>query len=388
MTALSARCALFSLAVALAAILLTTMIVAGGASASSAQGGVRFTVVKRAADYVVVKRHALRLTIRRDSRVVKVGGAARYEVVERTRTFYVLKRLTTSADPPPPASPAIWNVADYGALGNGVTDDAGSIDAAVEACAAAGGGTVFLPAGTYRLVQGTTIGDVRPLYCNIPIASGVTIQGAGIGQTVLQGEGISSCSVFGAVLQTNVGVRDLSIVMPAAEHETTGKDGIKLEGVTYGAFTNVSMENMYIATNCVGCRNITYTGCVATGAVQGFSITLNPETAYATCGSITLTDCEASSSDQCGFYAFWNDGNDTHRVASVTFNGCYAHDNAYSGFYSNWSTHCTWRDCVSDHNSSWGFYLERSKGFLVTSCRATGNGETGFAYPNGSTRRH
>lgn len=43
----------------------------------------------------------------------------------------------------------IYNVRDYGAKGDGVTLDSPSINEAIEAAAAAGGGEVYLPAGTY-----------------------------------------------------------------------------------------------------------------------------------------------------------------------------------------------------------------------------------------------
>jgi polygalacturonase len=42
-----------------------------------------------------------------------------------------------------------FNVRDYGATGDGKTLDSPAINKAIEACAAAGGGTVFVPAGTY-----------------------------------------------------------------------------------------------------------------------------------------------------------------------------------------------------------------------------------------------
>ena len=43
-----------------------------------------------------------------------------------------------------------FSVADYGASGDGKTLDTRAIQAAIDACAAQGGGTVSLPAGTYR----------------------------------------------------------------------------------------------------------------------------------------------------------------------------------------------------------------------------------------------
>jgi hypothetical protein len=44
-----------------------------------------------------------------------------------------------------------FDVTDYGAVGDGTTDDTSSIQDAIDACHAAGGGTVFFPAGIYQL---------------------------------------------------------------------------------------------------------------------------------------------------------------------------------------------------------------------------------------------
>jgi hypothetical protein len=42
------------------------------------------------------------------------------------------------------------NVRDYGAAGDGVADDTAEIQAAIDACATAGGGIVYMPPGTYK----------------------------------------------------------------------------------------------------------------------------------------------------------------------------------------------------------------------------------------------
>jgi Pectate lyase superfamily protein len=47
----------------------------------------------------------------------------------------------------------IYNVLAFGALGNGVADDSVAIRAAVAACAAAGGGQVYFPNGTYVISE-------------------------------------------------------------------------------------------------------------------------------------------------------------------------------------------------------------------------------------------
>ena len=49
----------------------------------------------------------------------------------------------------PPASEATFNVRTYGATGDGKTVDTPAINKAIEAVAAAGGGTLLFPAGTY-----------------------------------------------------------------------------------------------------------------------------------------------------------------------------------------------------------------------------------------------
>ena len=48
---------------------------------------------------------------------------------------------------------APFSVLDYGATGDGSTVDNAAIQAAIDACASAGGGTVYFPAGTYKLTD-------------------------------------------------------------------------------------------------------------------------------------------------------------------------------------------------------------------------------------------
>lgn len=67
------------------------------------------------------------------------------------------------------------NVKDFGALGNGTTNDTAAIQAAVNSLAAKGGGTVFFPEGTY---------NVNTLNLNV---RGVKLQGSGWLGTRIQG---------------------------------------------------------------------------------------------------------------------------------------------------------------------------------------------------------
>ena len=58
----------------------------------------------------------------------------------------------TDASPAPSAKPnALFNVRDYGAVGDNKTKDTAAFQKALDACAAAGGGEVTVPAGNYLI---------------------------------------------------------------------------------------------------------------------------------------------------------------------------------------------------------------------------------------------
>lgn len=72
---------------------------------------------------------------------------------------YTSKKLTLSA------YANVFDVRLYGATGNGVTDDTAAIQAAIDAAKAAGGGTVYMPLGTYPI--STTLDMTGTAYVNL-----------------------------------------------------------------------------------------------------------------------------------------------------------------------------------------------------------------------------
>ena len=103
----------------------------------------------------------------------------------------------------PPANAPFFNVKDYGATGDGTTDDTASIAAAITAAASAGGGMVFVPQGTY-MVSAT-----------LALTTNITLAGAGHGATLIKrSANIPIISVYGPATTNhvlNIGIRDLAV---------------------------------------------------------------------------------------------------------------------------------------------------------------------------------
>lgn len=105
-----------------------------------------------------------------------------------------------------------FNVKDFGALGDGATDDAASINSAISCVCENGGGSLFIPAGVY--IVGSPV----------VLRSNVTLQGAGLGATIIKQKAstaLTSCvqslnaySLFGTSSLSGpaaLNIRDLTI---------------------------------------------------------------------------------------------------------------------------------------------------------------------------------
>ena len=65
-----------------------------------------------------------------------------------------------------PASAQTFNLADFGAVGDGVADDGPALQAALDAVIAAGGGTLLVPAGHFAIATPVT---AVPTVSRVPI---------------------------------------------------------------------------------------------------------------------------------------------------------------------------------------------------------------------------
>ncbi|MFY9622293.1 MAG: carboxypeptidase regulatory-like domain-containing protein [Pyrinomonadaceae bacterium] len=83
----------------------------------------------------------------------------------------------------------VLNLTDFGAVGDGVTDDGPALQAALDALAAGGGGTLFVPQGRYAILT-TVVKDFSGLATSIEIAgvpSSTVVDTTGSGQELSTG---------------------------------------------------------------------------------------------------------------------------------------------------------------------------------------------------------
>lgn len=117
----------------------------------------------------------------------------RREILKLSTVGFVAAAATTpalSAPAPTPKGPGktVFNVRDFGAVGDGKTLDTTAINRTIEAAAASGGGQVFFPAGVYN-----TFSIRLKSYVDLYLSQGATILGAASplpGQTTGEGGGV------------------------------------------------------------------------------------------------------------------------------------------------------------------------------------------------------
>ena len=153
-----------------------------------------------------------------------------------------------------------FNVRDYGAVGNGVTDDAAAIRAAITAAGDAGGGEVIIPTGTYIMLT------------RIDMRSNVTVRG--LGRAVLKATVDSRFTSAGTVrdgyfFQCNVNVtrsalvglafdaaainggivfidRGISITVSKCTHVSTGGQVSSIRGVMINNGNDIEVSDCVI----------------------------------------------------------------------------------------------------------------------------------------------
>ena len=221
-------------------------------------------------------------------------------LIPKSSSEFGMSMATESAQNPAAPFAGIYDVRAFGARGDGATLDTPAVNRAIDAAAAAGGGTVRFPAGTY-LCFSLHLKSKVTLY----LEHGATILAAETGaqgsydaaepnpwdkfqdyghshwhNALMWGEGISNVSIMGPGLiwgkgltrgkgDQNAGVGDKSISLKNC-HNITLRDISILHGGHFGILAtgvdNLTIDNIMIDTNRDGmdidcCRNVRVSNC-------------------------------------------------------------------------------------------------------------------------------
>jgi hypothetical protein len=231
------------------------------------------------------------------------------------------------------------SVKSYGAVGDGITDDAAAIQAAVDRVEALGGGWVFFPVGTYRINVaividavgvcvtgagrmsivknfGTTTnaftvnvaGDCKTIFRDLAITANTTSSGAGI--TFTAGDYPTINNVEVALHRTGISVSAVSIARLHHVKITSSDDNAAAVGVALGAGARLADSEIICGTtNGTGVTTATGECRIASCYLERWATAINMTSAgslavgcYVTAAGTTGvavagTDCSAHDCD-------------------------------------------------------------------------------------------
>jgi hypothetical protein len=243
----------------------------------------------------------------------------------------------------------VFDVKAYGAVGNGSTDDTAAIQSAIDAANTAGGGVVWFPKGTYKLVT-----NPLKLYSGatptiIPY-SNITLRGVGA-------DGINGTQI----VQTTTGVDVIKGLNDAANGAQALNNRILDLAVAWGTATLTNSGNgIYLAQQAADgpsfqqweIRNVSAINFQGSGK-WGFN--------FESMITSTVQNCQANS---CANGFLWNgavSGDFSSVSTSVVVSNCYANmsTNGVVGFKTLDNTYMTFNGCAVDYgvNSAGPAYL-------------------------------
>ena len=208
------------------------------------------------------------------------------------------------------------SVKDFGAVGDGTTDDTAAIQAAVDALSQAGvGGVVRLPAGTYKVTSSINITWPNGSDANTP--AHITLQGDGADITYIYdfrpgtptngcitvnfsavfGSRFFTCEMGGFTLVKKVSATTYNI---ATNTYIIGTGtGLYMNSVpTLGSFNNIRIVGYNTSVQMIDCLGVTFNNLMMTtcdlGVVAGIVVNTEPTV-------LTFNNCSASACKSVGF---------------------------------------------------------------------------------------
>ena len=145
------------------------------------------------------------ITYNSRSHVTQIYGGTNYDGIANVKKLGPMSPTSTTglACAQAPTNPAVYNVRNYNAQGNGSTDDTDAIQAAINAVPA--GGTVYIPDGTYMIEAVNKHLDLKS-NMTLSMSSGAILKAmpySGGAAAILLLDRISNVNVIGGTLDGN-----------------------------------------------------------------------------------------------------------------------------------------------------------------------------------------
>gem|GEM_PF-1339673 len=247
------------------------------------------------------------------------------------------------AEPPLPVIPsAVFNVTNYGAVGDGTTTDTAAIQNAINAASAAGGGTVLVPdsglgvymAGALKLSSNINLdvagGATLEMLAKSQYGSGSTdfISANNVSNTEISGSGIidgngstwwsdpSSSRPFLVNIQNSstVAVDNITLENSPMEHLTfNNTSNVTINGITISAPSNSPNTD---GIDPSGSNYLIENSTISTGDDD---IAIKPQNAA--CNNIVINNMTIGSGHGISVGGQTNDGLNGMTVSNITFNG-------------------------------------------------------------------
>lgn len=258
-----------------------------------------------------------------------------------------------------------FNVRSYGAVGDGTTDDQEAIQAAIDACATAGGGEVYIPAGTWRIEDELEARDY------------ISIVGDGMDQTIIEPhwEAVKSAIKTDTnetrdAANPHVGfhMRDLTIECENADYTSysTNVKGIYIKYMQDCTFTRVRVNNSWGSAFGIDFLvRVSLTNCIADGSGAGLT---DPDTEYGGNGfgigmgfgvdqEVNIVGCHAINCNNNGYLFEAQTAGINGRYVNVT--GCTGNAN-YRNVRISGVENINISGCLFEESDAEGIYISGS----------------------------
>lgn len=238
------------------------------------------------------------------------------------------------------------SVMDFGAKGDGVSDDRPALQKAVDYCFSIGGGTVFFP----KPVAYYALKSTHPTRTTSCLVMPAPLNSRG---DVISLEGVSP--LVQIYTETAADIHSTLYFEGTSGYrriENLSLNGGTFAGVAKADYVLYGADNFHPYMSVAAARF--YTAKVACLWLSTFVSTMTKvQTAFAPIG-----------------FKFSAPGMVDAPVTSITFNSCYALNHTQNGYHLDQATYCTFNSCAADNITGYAYNINIARGVAFNGCGA------------------